>query len=49
MKRWTFKNLDQGGQGRPLDLEIIDRLWDDHVAWRGRIHVAKPDNMENKL
>lgn len=32
-----------------LDLEITDSLHEDRVAWRGKFHVADPDNVENKI
>lgn len=32
-----------------LDLKITNGLWEEHTAWRVKIHVTDPDNSWNEL
>lgn len=32
-----------------LNLDIIDVLWDDRVAWKARIHIADAYKVRNEL
>lgn len=32
-----------------LDLEMIEGLWTERIAWRAKIHIVNPDNIRNEL
>lgn len=43
------ENVIKDGRKDLLDIIMTDGLRKDRVAWKGKTHVANPDNVSNEL